>query len=88
MKSGFIAPENLSLMRIVDLPGGEADNADESKAGEWGLAVVKALQEWSTAVCDALAPARLRSLTWCRMELGTGFRGPQTMYDFRPDATS
>ncbi len=63
MKSGFIAPENLSLMRIVDLPGGELDNADETKAGEWGSAAVKALKEWSTEVGGASIARVARALT-------------------------
>jgi hypothetical protein len=49
-ESGFINPENLSLVSIVDLPEGEAANADESKAGEWGEAAVKALRDWSVSV--------------------------------------
>jgi predicted Rossmann-fold nucleotide-binding protein len=49
-ESGFINPENLSLVSIVDLPEGEAANADESKAGEWGAAAVKALRDWSVSV--------------------------------------
>ncbi|RXK38603.1 TIGR00730 family protein [Tremella mesenterica] len=46
-KAGFINPENLSLMRIVDLPGGESANSDVSLAGGWGEATVSALRAWS-----------------------------------------
>ncbi|KAL7424079.1 hypothetical protein Q5752_001664 [Cryptotrichosporon argae] len=47
VEAGFIARKNLSLMRIVDLPGGEAANADEAKAGEWGAVAIKSLEEWT-----------------------------------------
>ncbi|KAI9638051.1 uncharacterized protein MKK02DRAFT_42433 [Dioszegia hungarica] len=45
--SGFINPENLSLVKIVDLPGGEKDNADPSKAGEWGQVAVDAIKKFT-----------------------------------------
>ncbi|WOO84389.1 Cytokinin riboside 5'-monophosphate phosphoribohydrolase LOG5 [Vanrija pseudolonga] len=44
--AGFIQPINLKLMTVVNLPGGPEANADPTKAGEWGAATVKALQEW------------------------------------------
>lgn len=46
--SGFIKPENLSLMHIIDLPGG---NTDGGRAEEWGAAAIEALREWSLPVC-------------------------------------
>lgn len=88
MKSGFIAPENLSLMRIVDLPGGEVDNADESKAGEWGPAAVKALKEWSTEVGGASVARVTRTLIRRRQGRDTAFHGLRTMYDTHFDVTS
>lgn len=48
--AGFINPENLSLVKIVDLPGGEKDNADPSKAGEWGQAAVDAIRNFTFQV--------------------------------------
>ena len=50
VEAGFISPENLSLLRIVDLDGGATANADEARAGEWGQAALLALQQWSIAV--------------------------------------
>ncbi|KAL1406820.1 hypothetical protein Q8F55_006229 [Vanrija albida] len=44
--AGFIQPQNVKLMTVVNLPGGPEANADPAKAGEWGAATVKALQEW------------------------------------------
>jgi hypothetical protein len=49
-KSGFINPENLSLVSIVDLPGGEGANSDEDRAEEWGAAALKALKEFTFSV--------------------------------------
>lgn len=49
-ESGFIKKENLSLLRIVDLPGGAEANADEAKAEEWGDAAIRALKEWHIPV--------------------------------------
>lgn len=43
--AGFIKPENLSLVKVVDI-GDAAENADESRAGEWGAAAIRALKEW------------------------------------------
>lgn len=37
-------------MTVVNLPGGPEANADPSKAGEWGAATVKALQDWQFPV--------------------------------------
>lgn len=48
-KSGFINPENLSLVKIVDLDG-EGGNSDESRAEEWGGAAIKALKEFTFSV--------------------------------------
>ncbi|OXG21545.1 lysine decarboxylase [Cryptococcus neoformans Tu401-1] len=47
VEAGFIAPNNLSLLRLVDLEGGEEANIDETRADEWGQAALKALKEWS-----------------------------------------
>lgn len=47
-KSGFINPENLSLVSIVDLP--EGGNSDEDRAEEWGAAAIKALKEFKFSV--------------------------------------
>lgn len=47
--AGFINPENLSLVTIVDLPG-EGANRDTAKAGEWGQAALKALSEFKFSV--------------------------------------
>ncbi|GMK58875.1 hypothetical protein CspeluHIS016_0603170 [Cutaneotrichosporon spelunceum] len=44
--SGFIKPENLSLLRIIDLPG-EGGNSNAARAEEWGPAAVEALRQWS-----------------------------------------
>ncbi|WWC89939.1 uncharacterized protein L201_004868 [Kwoniella dendrophila CBS 6074] len=49
VEAGFIAPNNLSLLKLVDLEGGEKANSDESKAEEWGKAALKALDEWELA---------------------------------------
>jgi hypothetical protein len=46
--SGFIKAENLSLVRIIDLPGD--GNTDASRAAEWGAAAVEALRQWSLPV--------------------------------------
>ena len=50
VNAGFVAPQNLSLCHIIDLPGGSAANIDESRAGEWGEVTMKALREWSIDV--------------------------------------
>lgn len=50
VEAGFIAPSNLSLLRLVDLEGGEEANIDETRADEWGQAALKALKEWSVDV--------------------------------------
>ncbi|WWD16023.1 hypothetical protein CI109_100448 [Kwoniella shandongensis] len=49
VEAGFIASENLSLLRLVNLEEGDAEaaNLDGSRASEWGPAAVKALDEWS-----------------------------------------
>nr|XP_018263733.1 lysine decarboxylase [Kwoniella dejecticola CBS 10117]OBR85891.1 lysine decarboxylase [Kwoniella dejecticola CBS 10117] len=49
VEAGFITQTNLSLLRLVNLEGGESANADESRASEWGDAALKALREWSLA---------------------------------------
>lgn len=46
--SGFIKAENLSLVRIIDLPGD--GNTDASRAADWGAAAVEALRQWSLPV--------------------------------------
>lgn len=46
MSSGFIKPENTSLVQIVNLGDAEA-NADETRAHEWGAVAIQALREWS-----------------------------------------
>ena len=50
VEAGFIAPQNLALCRVVDLPGGKDANKDESRAGEWGDVAVQALRDWSFSV--------------------------------------
>lgn len=73
--AGFVAPQNLALCQIVDLPGGSAANLDESRAGEWGEATIKALKEWSLDVSISLrrplvqAASRARIHTLMRIEL-------------------
>lgn len=52
VEAGFIAPNNLSLLRVVDLEGGEEANIDETRADEWGQAALKALKEWSVGVSN------------------------------------
>ncbi|KAK8869710.1 hypothetical protein IAR55_000278 [Kwoniella newhampshirensis] len=47
VEAGFIAPENLSLMQLVSLDGDDRANLDESRAGDWGAAAVKALEKWT-----------------------------------------
>ncbi|WRT67239.1 uncharacterized protein IL334_004205 [Kwoniella shivajii] len=47
--AGFIAPANLSLLKLVNLEGGSTANADESKANEWGDAAIRALNDWDLA---------------------------------------
>jgi len=37
-------------MRIVNLEGGESDNDDPGKAGSWGEAAIRALDEWKMDV--------------------------------------
>ncbi|KAK6903051.1 hypothetical protein I203_108312 [Kwoniella mangroviensis CBS 8507] len=49
VEAGFIAPSNLSLLKLVNLEGGEDANTDESRADEWGQAAFKALDEWDLA---------------------------------------
>ncbi|WVW82973.1 hypothetical protein I302_104989 [Kwoniella bestiolae CBS 10118] len=49
VEAGFIAPSNLSLLKLVNLEGGEGANGDESRAEEWGQAAIKALDEWELA---------------------------------------
>ncbi|WWC69351.1 uncharacterized protein I206_103290 [Kwoniella pini CBS 10737] len=49
VEAGFIAQSNLSLLKLVNLEGGESANADESQAGDWGKAALKALDEWDLA---------------------------------------
>ncbi|EKD01354.1 hypothetical protein A1Q2_04342 [Trichosporon asahii var. asahii CBS 8904] len=56
-ESGFIKKENLSLLRIVDLPGGAEANADEAKAEEWGDAAIRALKEWHIPSTVASTPS-------------------------------
>jgi hypothetical protein len=56
--AGFIAPQNLSLCQIVDLPGGSAANLDESRAEEWGPATISALSKWSFAVSHRSSDSR------------------------------
>lgn len=48
--SGFIKRENLGLLQIVDLPGGEHASADAARAAEWGDVAVQALKEWHVPV--------------------------------------
>ena len=50
VEAGFIAKQNLSLVNIVDLPGGAAANADPTMSDQWGDAAVDALQTWSLEV--------------------------------------
>ncbi|WVN86766.1 uncharacterized protein L203_101938 [Cryptococcus depauperatus CBS 7841] len=47
VEAGFISQENLSLLKLVNLEGGQNANSDETKATEWGQAAVTALQNWS-----------------------------------------
>jgi hypothetical protein len=47
-EAGFIQPQNLSLLTIVDL-----DN--EGKGEEWGAKVVKALESWTPPVSILLS---------------------------------
>ncbi|WVF72080.1 hypothetical protein IAT40_006892 [Kwoniella sp. CBS 6097] len=51
VEAGFISAANLTLCHIVNLAGGEDDslNSDESRAGEWGQAAIKALKDWQFA---------------------------------------
>jgi hypothetical protein len=56
VSAGFIAPQNLSLLKVVDLEGGAEANADDSKADQWGAAVLKALKEWSLPVGTVVVP--------------------------------
>jgi hypothetical protein len=51
--AGFINPENLSLVKVVDLPGGEPANADPSKASEWGQIAVDAVRDFKFSVCPS-----------------------------------
>ena len=52
--AGFIQAENLSLVTILDLPGGVEANTKDESANEWGAATVKALKEWSLEVSPQL----------------------------------
>lgn len=61
VSAGFIAPQNLSLLKIVNLEGGDAANADETRVEEWGPAVLKALKEWSLPVSLSTDISRLMS---------------------------
>lgn len=56
-ESGFIKKENLSLLRIVDLPGGAEANADPARAQEWGDVAIQALKEWHIPVSQASGAA-------------------------------
>lgn len=52
--AGFINPENLSLVKIVDLPDGPEANADPTKAGEWGQAALNAIRDFTFSVSPPL----------------------------------
>jgi hypothetical protein len=69
--AGFINPENVALVTFVDLPGGEAANADESRAEQWGEAAINALRDWSQPVCLSVA----KQLMNPRPMRGTGCSG-------------
>ncbi|KAK4686873.1 cytokinin riboside 5'-monophosphate phosphoribohydrolase, partial [Tremellales sp. Uapishka_1] len=67
VEAGFIQPVNLSLMKVVDLPGGKSSNLDETRAGEWGAVAIKALEDWSfdntaAAVSSGSYPALFTTL--------------------------
>ncbi|ORX39982.1 lysine decarboxylase-domain-containing protein [Kockovaella imperatae] len=49
VEAGFIQPQNLALVQILDLPGGAQANSDERQADAWGPATITALKEWSVS---------------------------------------
>lgn len=76
VEAGFIAEKNLALVQIVDLEDAAA-NDDESRAGEWGAATVKALQNWSLEVSRPLTSAYVSHTKSSRRTQGTGSSGCQ-----------
>jgi hypothetical protein len=76
VEAGFIAEKNLALVQIVDLEDAAA-NDDESRAGEWGPATVKALQDWSLEVSRPLTSAYVSHTNSSRKTQGTGSSGCQ-----------
>jgi hypothetical protein len=75
MTAGFIAPQNLSLCQIVDLPGGSAANIDESRAGEWGPATIAALKSFDFDVSRLVRCCCGRILTAVQDRVRTGLEG-------------
>ncbi|WVQ71796.1 hypothetical protein IAR50_001338 [Cryptococcus sp. DSM 104548] len=45
VRAGFVAEENLALLKLVELEGGAED--EEGRAAQWGHAALKALEEWN-----------------------------------------
>ncbi|ODO10836.1 TIGR00730 family protein [Cryptococcus amylolentus CBS 6273] len=45
VQAGFVAEENLALLKLVELEGGA--EGEEGRAEEWGAAALKALREWN-----------------------------------------
>jgi hypothetical protein len=80
VEAGFIAEKNLALVQIVDLEDAAA-NDDESRAGEWGAATVKALKDWSLEVSCPLTFASFACVShtdsWSRRTRVTGSNGCQ-----------
>jgi hypothetical protein len=50
-EAGFIQPQNLSLVTIIDLE-------NEGEGEQWGTKVVKALEEWTPPVSPLPFPRR------------------------------
>lgn len=61
MTAGFVAPQNLALCHIVDLPGGSEANSDESRAGEWGPATIAALKAFNFDVSEPVSGSSART---------------------------
>jgi hypothetical protein len=63
VSAGFIQPQNLSLLTILDLEhgraGAKASNLEEAIVGQWGARVIKALEEWTPPVCRFITPWRI-----------------------------
>lgn len=88
VSSGFIKPENLSLVRIIDLPGD--GNTDGSRAAEWGPAAVDALRQWALPVSSfggtsvATSFSLDTSIILSRLPVSPGLEQTSTMTLTRP----